>query len=207
MNARAYGQALFALLGLGTADLVALNAWAMPSLLAADAMRRAPGDETGGVAKPAAAHGGAEGSGALETTRAAATQPQPEPLNSPPRAAIDRPRPSHHSVSERAPNLERDPALVLFHKGTWWVGPASRRSLRAAFERIQYSPLVELEGHADPTGPSAVNQRMSENRAAAVEARLVGAGIEPERIRSRALGETHASGTAFDRRVEIWIER
>jgi outer membrane protein OmpA-like peptidoglycan-associated protein len=207
MNARAYGHAALALLGLGTADLVALNAWAMPSLLAVGEMPRAPSHDAVRVPKPAAAHGGGEGSGAPESAFNAATQPPAEPVNSGPRAAIDHhPEPSEDAAFGPAPNLQRDPALILFHKGTWWVGPASRRALRGSFDRVQQSSLVELEGHADATGPSTVNQRISENRAAAVEALLVSAGIEPERIRIRALGETHASGTALDRRVEIWIE-
>jgi outer membrane protein OmpA-like peptidoglycan-associated protein len=206
MNARAYGHAVLALLGLGTADLVALNAWAMPSLLAVDTTPRALGHEPVEVPKPAAANGGGEGSGAIETAFNAATQHPAKPTSSAPRAAIDRPRSSQDTTVERAPNLRRDPALILFHTGTWWVGPASRRALRTSFDRVQQSSLVELEGHTDPTGPSAVNQRISQNRAAAVEALLVRAGIEPGRIRIRALGETHASGTAVDRRVEIWIE-
>jgi outer membrane protein OmpA-like peptidoglycan-associated protein len=222
MNARAYGQALFALLGFGTVDLVALNAWAVPSLLAVDVARpAAPAPKAVRAPNRAAAHGGGEGAGASapETNFNAATQPpaapEPvnsrlrvaEPVNSTPRANVRTPSPSRGALLEPAPNLQRDPALLLFHKGTWWVGPASRRELRGAFEHVQQSSLVELEGHADATGPSDVNQRISENRAVAVEALLVNAGIEPERIRIRAFGETHASGTALDRRVEIWIER
>ena len=207
MNARAYGQAALALLGLGTADLVGLNAWAIPSLLAMDETPHAPSHDGGRVPKPAAAHGGGEGSGAPETDFNAATHPRAEAVNSPPRAVIDHsPTPSEDAAFGPAPTLRRDPALILFHKGKWWVGPAGRRALRGSFDRVQQSSLVELEGHTDATGPSTVNQRISENRAAAVEALLVRAGIEPERIRVRALGETYASGTAFDRRVEIWIE-
>ncbi|HET6336516.1 MAG TPA: OmpA family protein [Polyangiales bacterium] len=84
--------------------------------------------------------------------------------------------------------------------------PASRRAIRSSFERISRSRIVELEGHADADGSSEINQRISENRAAAVQAYLTGTGIKPESIRIRAVGETQASGTALDRRVEIWIE-
>jgi hypothetical protein len=35
---------------------------------------------------------------------------------------------------------------------------------------------------------------------------LIAAGIAPDRIRIGAFGETRATGTALDCRVEIWIE-
>jgi outer membrane protein OmpA-like peptidoglycan-associated protein len=199
MNARAFGHALFALLGLGTADLVALNAWAIPGVLALDAAQPKLRDAV--EAPRPAANSGAEGAGgsdAPETDFNAATQP---PSEAPPQAVVDNDRPT-----EPDPKLERDPALLLFHKGTWWVGPASRRAIRNSYERISRSRVVELEGHTDADGSSEINQRISENRAAAVQAYLIGTGIKPESIRIRAVGETHASGTALDRRVEIWIE-
>lgn len=178
MSPQAYGQALVALLGLGTADLVALNAWAIPRALAVETV-----------------------------VHAATTPPAPAPVSDtepqlPPRVEpTPEPQPA-----PREPALERDPARILFHKGTWWVGPAARRSIREAHARILDSQSVELVGHADPSGSAAINRRVSANRATAVEALLIAAGIAPERIRTRALGATHATGTALDRRVEIWIE-
>jgi outer membrane protein OmpA-like peptidoglycan-associated protein len=199
MKARAFGHALFALLGLGTADLVALNAWAIPGVLAVDAARPKTRDAV--EAPRPAANGGVEGAGGSDapaTDFNAATQP---PSEAPPQAIV-----THDGPSEPDPKLERDPALLLFHKGTWWIGPASRQAIRSSLERISRSRVVELEGHADADGSSEINQRISENRAVAVQAYLTGTGIKPESIRIRAVGETQASGTALDRRVEIWIE-
>lgn len=200
MSPRAYGHALFALLGIGAADVVTLNSWAVPAALAMRAAD-APAATEESEPKPARTDEGAEGAGgsaAAETDISAATQPAE------PAAVVDRPRGEQPSDGE--PKLERDPALVLFHKGTWWIGPMSRRAIRGSLERVRPSRIVELEGHADPSGTHEINQRISEQRALAVESYLVGAGIEPERIRVRAFGETKANGTALDRRVEIWIE-
>lgn len=205
MSPRAYGQALVALLGIGTADVVALNSWAVPGALAMGASD-IPAASEESEPKPARTDEGAEGAGgsaAPETDYNAATQPG-EPVAAAPAAAIDRSHADDRGHAE--PQLQRDPALILFHKGTWWIGPASRRALHGSLERVRPSRIVELEGHADPSGSTEINQRISENRARAVEAYLQSAGIEPERIRVRAFGETKASGTAFDRRVEIWIE-
>ena len=67
-----------------------------------------------------------------------------------------------------------------------------------------------IEGHTDSDGSNALNQTLSENRAAAVVSYLVENGIAADRLRSAGFGETMpiatnktAAGKAQNRRVEV----
>jgi OmpA-OmpF porin, OOP family len=48
---------------------------------------------------------------------------------------------------------------------------------------------ILMVGHADRSGSAVLNQKLSEKRAQTVAARLEEAGLPPERIEIRALGE------------------
>jgi OmpA-OmpF porin, OOP family len=67
-----------------------------------------------------------------------------------------------------------------------------------------------IEGHTDSDGSNALNQTLSENRAAAVKNFLIENGIAADRLMSTGYGETkpiasnkNAAGKAQNRRVEI----
>lgn len=67
-----------------------------------------------------------------------------------------------------------------------------------------------IEGHTDSDGSNALNQTLSENRAAAVKNFLVENGIKADRLTSTGFGETKpiatnktAAGKAQNRRVEV----
>jgi OOP family OmpA-OmpF porin len=67
-----------------------------------------------------------------------------------------------------------------------------------------------IEGHTDSDGSNALNQTLSENRAAAVKGFLVENGIVADRLTSKGFGETKpivsnktAKGKAQNRRVEV----
>lgn len=65
------------------------------------------------------------------------------------------------------------------------------RLLQGGFKRI------EAIGHADRIGPAAYNMRLSERRAQAVKAYLVGRNVDPAAVRTSAKGELEpASGDA-----------
>jgi outer membrane protein OmpA-like peptidoglycan-associated protein len=64
--------------------------------------------------------------------------------------------------------------------------------------------LVRIEGHSDDQGSRRYNQALSERRAGAVEAHLVGLGIPPTRLAHSGHGESQlrAAGTSEDARAE-----
>lgn len=71
---------------------------------------------------------------------------------------------------------------------------------------------IRVSGHTDARGDDAMNQDLSERRAASVMRFLVENGIEAERLTSRGFGESHpvdtndsAKGREMNRRVEFHI--
>jgi OmpA-OmpF porin, OOP family len=69
---------------------------------------------------------------------------------------------------------------------------------------------LAIDGHTDNSGADELNQRLSENRAAAVKAYLVKKGIDENRLVSSGFGETKpvadnktAAGRQQNRRVEL----
>lgn len=69
---------------------------------------------------------------------------------------------------------------------------------------------IEIQGHTDSRGPDAKNLKLSESRANAVRAYLLGKGVAPERLSARGYGEERpidsnktASGREANRRVEF----
>ena len=79
------------------------------------------------------------------------------------------------------------------------------RSTNSEMARTQQS-------HTDNVGTEADNQRLSENRAAAVRTYLVNHGIDVNRVTSKGYGESspvdnneNDAGRAMNRRVEFTI--
>ncbi len=72
--------------------------------------------------------------------------------------------------------------------------------------------IVEVSGHTDSIGTDAVNQRLSEQRAASVGNYLIGQGLQRERFEIVGFGKRHPiadnsteQGRALNRRVEIRV--
>ena len=72
--------------------------------------------------------------------------------------------------------------------------------------------LVEVVGHTDSTGTDAINQPLSEDRAASVAAYLRSRGVIPQRIATQGAGSRFpvagndtAEGRARNRRVELTL--
>lgn len=70
--------------------------------------------------------------------------------------------------------------------------------------------ILMINGHTDSVGSESYNQALSERRARAVQRYLVAAGIDPNRLRVRGLGETQpaesnatAAGRAENRRADV----
>jgi len=90
--------------------------------------------------------------------------------------------------------------------------PLSSTELSAAIDEARVAPLVVLSGRTDGTTETPGEARIARQRAAAVQAFLVAAGVEPARIRTtwQAVGDhaadnTSPAGRALNRRVEIEI--
>ncbi|HVE79230.1 MAG TPA: OmpA family protein [Gemmatimonadaceae bacterium] len=71
---------------------------------------------------------------------------------------------------------------------------------------------IAVEGHTDATGTDAYNQRLSDQRAAAVREALVAGGVPASRITSRGYGESQPvtsndspAGRQQNRRVEVVV--
>ena len=72
--------------------------------------------------------------------------------------------------------------------------------------------IVEVSGHTDSIGSDAVNQRLSEQRAASVGNYLIGQGLQRERFEIVGMGKRYPvasndteAGRALNRRVEIRV--
>lgn len=72
---------------------------------------------------------------------------------------------------------------------------------------------LRIEGHTDTTGTPELNQKLSEERAAAVKDYLVRHGIEADRLTSKGMGQERPiadnateEGRAQNRRVEFHVE-
>jgi outer membrane protein OmpA-like peptidoglycan-associated protein len=84
----------------------------------------------------------------------------------------------------------------------------------ALVESARSAPLVMLRGRTDGTTDSPAESRIARERAAAVRDYLVGAGLDPARIRATyqpigdfAADNSNASGRGMNRRVEIEVYR
>ncbi|MDG5748159.1 OmpA family protein [Qipengyuania sp. XHP0207] len=106
------------------------------------------------------------------------------------------------------------PDGVTFATGSYQISPGFRDLLdRVAASLRQYpNSLVDVYGHTDTTGPSDVNQRLSEQRAQAVANYLISQGVASSRIRWMGFGESRLAVQTADgvneplnRRVEIKI--
>ena len=107
------------------------------------------------------------------------------------------------------------PDNVLFESGKADVNLAVSR---AYLERIAYllttktSKIVSVEGHTDNVGSAAFNQKLSEQRAAAVKKVLIDLKVPDERMTTQGFSFTHPvasnateDGRKFNRRTEIII--
>lgn len=90
----------------------------------------------------------------------------------------------------------------------------AQRLLDRVGESLLDSPTftVELQGHTDNTGTDAYNLILSQDRANAVKAYLIGKGVEPERMVARGYGERQPvadnstdEGRIRNRRVEMKV--
>jgi OOP family OmpA-OmpF porin len=104
---------------------------------------------------------------------------------------------------------------VQFETGTAVLRGESAAILTAVAAALKQHPeleLIEIQGHTDDTGTPEFNQRLSQERAAAVFSWLVAQGIQASRLRPAGYGQSRPlsqnsseEGRAINRRVEFRI--
>jgi len=101
---------------------------------------------------------------------------------------------------------------ILFDTGKDVIKPESLPTLKSILALLNDSPGLKfsIEGHTDNQGNTAINQPLSEKRAAAVMAWLSGKGIDPARLKTKGFGDSKPidtndtpEGRANNRRVEF----
>ncbi|MBL7745054.1 MAG: OmpA family protein [Chitinophagaceae bacterium] len=115
------------------------------------------------------------------------------------------------------PTLEQfkfDAGKVQFVTGSATLTKVAMAELDKGAKIMQEHPTlnVSIEGHTDNTGTPALNQKLSEKRAAAVKAYLVKKGVSADRLTTTGYGQTQpiadnktTAGRAANRRVEFKI--
>lgn len=193
-----HSQALFAFLGLGIANLAALNHWALPGTFTETEVNSATDAQAVSILRP--------------TPVPEPVQPTAAHVNSLPSAAGPEPTPAAAVTAEASPPAAQvatatsASAVVEFQRGTWWIGRRGRNVLRDSLAQLPRGQVViEIDGHADAAGPRGLNQRISEERAQAVAALLEHSGLTAAQIEVRAFGERKPRKLGSNRRVEIRI--
>ena len=101
---------------------------------------------------------------------------------------------------------------MLFDTGGSSLKPGAQLLLDKLAAYLQQNPGAHaiIEGHTDSTGSDAMNQTLSERRAAAVAAALQARGITGDRLETVGLGESYpvatndtSAGREENRRVEV----
>jgi flagellar motor protein MotB len=101
---------------------------------------------------------------------------------------------------------------ILFDTGSDVIKPESLPTLKSILALLNDNPGLNfsIEGHTDNQGNRAINQPLSEKRAAAVRVWLVNKGIAPARLRTVGFGDSRPidsndtpEGRANNRRVEF----
>jgi outer membrane protein OmpA-like peptidoglycan-associated protein len=142
-----------------------------------------------------------------------AAQPAPPPAAEPAPAPAPAPAPPPQAAPAPPP-VPRD-YIVFFDWNSATLSQAARDILRTAADNAGKTGVVRigLTGHADRSGPTRYNQRLSERRAAAVKAELERLGVSAREIAVVGRGESQPLVATDDgvreprnRRVEIVLE-
>lgn len=120
------------------------------------------------------------------------------------------------AVDIRGCEIREEIALpdVNFETNSDVLLPGAERTLNDAAATLRRNPtlIVEVAGHTDSQGAAEYNQGLSERRAKTVEAFLIDAGVDSDRLSVRGYGEgqpiadnTTADGRAQNRRVVLRV--
>lgn len=139
----------------------------------------------------------------------APTAKPPGPTAAPTTAAARAP------VRETTSDAPSASITVTFASGSWTLTPSAERALAPLGQALSSRDLADfrfrIEGHTDNVGSPAMNQALSERRAAAVREYLIAKfGVNPNRLVAVGLGETQLleptppqTSNARNRRVQV----
>ena len=154
------------------------------------------------------------------TTDAPATPPTPAPSapveNTVPAPSGTTPPPSVQATEEPAGagilawRLDDMPALkVYFDSGSTTITPEFNDKAKDLVDYLAANSGAKaaISGFNDPTGDPVKNAELSKNRAQAVQAALVSAGVAADRLQLRKPADTTgtAATNAASRRVEVTL--
>ncbi|HEY0191178.1 MAG TPA: OmpA family protein [Kofleriaceae bacterium] len=142
-----------------------------------------------------------------------APPPPPEPVKAaePPPEPAPPPKPTAKAGLEKIEmsetvQFENDSAVLLDRSKQLLDEVATVINDNADIKRLV------IEGHTDSNATHAHNQKLSEQRVESVKAYLIGKGIDPKKLRTKAFGETKPiadnkteEGRAQNRRVDFRI--
>jgi outer membrane protein OmpA-like peptidoglycan-associated protein/uncharacterized protein YidB (DUF937 family) len=107
-------------------------------------------------------------------------------------------------------------AGVNFATGSFNIAPSSMDVLRDAAEAIKLAPAdtrIQVGGHTDNTGTSAINTKLSGQRAQVVVDALVGLGVDASMLSAKGFGDSQPvadnsseEGRAQNRRMEFTLQ-
>ena len=101
---------------------------------------------------------------------------------------------------------------ILFQSSQAIVLPASQPVIKSIASAMRRCPAMKIEiaGHTDSTGTPGFNETLSKDRAEAIRALLVKAGLEPARVKAAGYGSSRPvadnvtpAGKAKNRRIEF----
>jgi len=154
----------------------------------------------------------AEQRAAQQQAQAAAAMAQANAAQDRVRALEAQLRDMEAQQTERGLLVTLGDVLFAFNKAELSAQAAPRLDKLANFLKQFPDRKLLIEGYTDGVGTDAINQKLSERRAAAVQSALVTRGVAPDRITVRGYGKefpvadnASPEGRAMNRRVEIVI--
>jgi OmpA-OmpF porin, OOP family len=157
---------------------------------------------------------------AVAIEKPAVVTPQPEKIELPGGLAINvMPGTINYELAKFLASSEPVPRTFVFdhlnfESGTTVITKESEPTLNDLVQILKAYPAVDsrLEGHTDSDGTQVANKKLSEDRAAAIEAFLVKTGIDTKRIETAGYGQDKplasndtAEGKAKNRRLELVV--
>lgn len=141
-----------------------------------------------------------------------ASKPSPA---APRRASVSEPQKPTSLIArilKPKPKLSAQDVLVTFAVGSSEITPQGQANLRSIAEGLNKAALAEVRfevaGFTDVSGPSSLNQELSQRRAETVKVFLVGLNVRADRLEAVGYGSQHLIDpedptSELNRRVEL----